>query len=205
MTGIGDIAKRHGLNLNGNQIGALAVQAAQFGWSDEQTLDAILRNVSWGSLEGGTITADRDRVKAIAGRYLVNIGDSTAQDWALRIARGEMTEDGVASILQSQAKARWGYMGDLIDQGIAPADFFAPVKATIANTLEITDDEVDLMAPQYLKMLEVHDPKTGQLRAATLNEAMLSARLDPRWAGTKNAQELTASATTSIAEKFGRA
>lgn len=201
---ISDLAKTHGLNLSGAQIGQLAVSAAQYGWSNDQTLDAILKNVTWGQLEGGSITADADKVKAIAGRFMVNLGDQTAQDWALRIAKGELTEEGVTSILQQQAKSRWSYMSDLIDQGVAPADYFAPVRDTIANTLEIGSDQVDMLSPQYLKMLEVRDPKSGELRAATLNEAMLSARRDPRWAGTRNAQDLTASAISGLQAAFGR-
>ncbi len=201
---ISDIAKTHGLNLSGAQIGQLAIQAAQYGWSNDQTLDAILKNVTWGQVAPGSMTADVDKVKAIAGQFLVPVADSTAQDWALRIARGELTEDGVKSILQTQAKARWSYMAPLIDQGVAPADFFAPIRDTIANTLEIGSNQIDMTSPQYLKMLEVRDPKTGELRAATLNEAMLSARKDPRWAATKNAQDLTASMVSGLQKSFGQ-
>lgn len=201
---ISDIAKTHGLNLSGTQIGQLAVQAAQYGWSDTQTLDAILKNVTWGQLDGGTITADADRVKAIAGRFMVNLGEKTAQDWALRIAKGELTEEGVTSILQQQAKSRWSYMSALIDQGVAPADYFAPVRDTIANTLEVGSDQIDMLSPQYLKMLEVRDPKTGEMRAATLNEAMLSARQDPRWSKTKNFEDLSASMGSGLQAAFGR-
>lgn len=202
---ISDIAKQHGLSLTGQQIGDLAVQSAQYGWSSDQTLDAILKNVTWSTVGGGSMTADVDKLKADAARYLMPIADSTAQDWALRMARGELTEAGVGSILQSQAAARYPWMKDLIAQGVAPADYMRPVRDTIANTLEVAPDSIDLLSPKWAKMVEVADPKTGMTRAATMNEAMLAARQDPSWSQTKNAQDLTASAVMGMQKAFGQA
>lgn len=201
---INDIAKSHGLALSAQQIGDLAMQASQFGWSQTETLNAILKNVQWGKVEGGTLTATVDQIKQVAGDYMVGMSDATAQGWSTRIASGELTIDGVRSILQQQAVARWPYMADLIGQGLTPKDYFAAPRDTIASTLEVGADTIDMMDPKYLKMLEVRDPKSGELRAATMNEAMLAARRMPEWASTKNAQDLTANMVSGLQQAFGR-
>lgn len=203
-TTISDVAKQYGLRLSGGQVSALAVEAAKHGWSAEQQIDAILKNVNWDTLEGGAITSSRDRVKALASQYMVRLSETTARNYAERIARGELTEEGVVSIFQQQAKARFSYMSDLIDTGVTPNDYFAPSRDVIASTLEVGADTIDMMDPKWLGVLEVRGDD-GQLRAATMNEAMLAARKRPEWADTRNAQELTASMVSGLAQAFGRA
>lgn len=202
---ISDAAQRYGLRLSSAQIGSLAVETAKNGWSAEQQIDNILRNVNWETLQGGDLTASRDRVRALASQYLIRLSEQTARDYAERIARGELTEEGVMSMFQSQAKARFSYMAPLIDQGVTPNDYFAPARDVIASTLEVGSDTIDMMDPKWMGVLEVKDEGSGQLRAATMNEAMLSARRRPEWVNTRNAQELTASMVSGLANAFGRA
>ena len=95
-------------------------------------------------------------------------------------------------------------MAPMIDQGVNPADYFAPVKDIIARTLEIVPDSINLLDPQWMGMVEVRDPKTGQLRAATLNEAMLSARKRPEWSRTAQASDMAAQLTSRLTQIFGR-
>jgi hypothetical protein len=200
---ISDAARSYGLTLSGDQIARLATTSAQMGWTPEEQIDNILKNVNWSTLEGGTLTSLRDRMKMIAGEYLVGISDDTAQNYAVRIARGELTEQGVASIMQSQAKARFGYMAPQIDAGVTPSMFFAPARDMVATTLEVNPEQISLMEPRWLSLLEKRDDK-GQLMPATLNDAMLAARRQPEWMDTKNATELMANFGTQLQQAFGR-
>jgi hypothetical protein len=200
---ISDAARSYGLSLSADQIARLATTSAQMGWTPEEQIDNILKNVNWSTLEGGTLTSLRDRMKMIAGEYLVGISDDTAQNYAVRIARGELTEQGVASIMQSQAKARFGYMAPQIDAGVTPSMFFAPARDMVATTLEVNPEQISLMEPRWLSLLEKRDDK-GQLMPATLNDAMLAARRQPEWMDTKNATELMANFGTQLQQAFGR-
>lgn len=196
-------ARSLGLNLSSGQISSIALTATKNGWTDNQLVDELVRSVNWASIQGGDLTALRDTVKQIAGQYLVGVSDQTAQEYAVRIASGEMTEAGVASIMQRSAKERFPWMESQIDQGVTPAAALAPVRDTIANELETAPSEIDMMDPKWLGMLEVPG-ENGQLRAATREEARLAARKDPRWASTGNAKELTAKAAAAIRDVFGR-
>lgn len=196
-------AKTLGIGMSAAQIANMATMATAAGWTDAQTIDNLVGSFSWESTPGGDMTAYRDAVKQIGAGYLVNVSEQTARQYAEAIASGEMSQQGVESIMQRQARARFSWMGDLIDQGIRPADYFAPARDVLANELEVGSEDINLMDPKWLSMLEVRDEK-GQIRGATLNEAMLTARRQPEWAGTQKAQERTASMAGMLGEIFGR-
>ena len=95
-------ARTLGVNVN---IGSLAAAATANGWTDAQTIDAILQQVNWATLESGDLTAMRDDVKAIGADYLVGVSEQTAQNYAAKIASGEMSMEGVKSAMLKQALA----------------------------------------------------------------------------------------------------
>lgn len=196
-------ARSLGIPLGAGQIQSIARSAAQNGWTDAQVVDQVMRQVNWATLEAGDLTALRDDVKSVASSYLVGVSDATAQQYAARIASGEMTMQGVRSAMVKQAKSRFSWMSSELDQGITVRDYLQPVRDTIARELEIAPDAVDLTDGKWLGMVEVPDEKGG-MRAATLNEAMLAARRRPEWAATRNAQETTTNMIGMIADVFGR-
>lgn len=203
---IADRVKQLGLtSFTTAEIANLAKRAVEENWSDTVIMDELLIGLDWENVTGGDLTAGADMLRQIAAGFLVPVNEAQAQDWSARIARGEMTQQGLTSTLQEQSRARYAWMAPLIDQGVKPADYFAPVKNMIADTLEVVPDSIDLMDPQWMGMLEVTDPKNGQIRGATLNEAMLAARKRPEWARTKSAQDFTAQVTESLGRMFGRA
>ena len=193
-------ARTLGLNVD---VSGLAHTATANGWTDAQTVDALLQQVNWATLEAGDLTALRDNVKAIGSDYLVGVSDATAQNYAARIASGEMSEQGVRSAMLKQAKARFSYIASELDQGITVKDYFAPIKDTIARELGVAHEEVDLMDSRYLSMIEQRDDK-GNIRAATMDEAMRKARQDPRFANTEKAKEMTSAMISKITTMFGR-
>lgn len=191
------------LGLKIGNVAGLAEQMVMNGWSDAQMTDAILQQVNWATLEAGDLTALRDDVRATAGDYLVGVSEQTARNYAMRMASGEMSAQGVRSAMAEQAKARFSYIADQIDQGMTVKDYFRPIRDLIARELEVTPEEIDMTDSRWLKMMETRDDK-GQLRAATMNEAMLSARKTPEWASTRGAQEMTTRSIQQIAQIFGR-
>jgi len=197
-------ARTLGLPLSNDQIMSLARDVTRFGWSDEQIVDRLVQAVDWSTLEGGDLTANVDLVKRLGSEYLVRVSDSTARDYAIALASGEMTPDGVSSIMQRQSMARFAWMGDQITSGVTPRQYLAPVRDEIANELELAPEEINLMDPQWLGMIEVADRETGQMRAATMHEARLAARRDPRFRDTRNAGTMMASAIQGIAAAMGR-
>lgn len=197
-------ARTLGIELSNDQIASIARTAAEFGWTDAQIVDRLVGQANWATLSAGDLRAKFDDVKAVAGEYLVDVSDQTAQQYAARIASGEMTIDGVRAAMQKQARQRFAWMADEIDQGITPSMYLDPIRNQIASELEIAPEEVNLMKGDYLGMVEVRDEKSGEMRAATLREAQLAARRDPRWAQTGNAQSQVARTMQFVKDAMGR-
>lgn len=200
---LSDRAKQLGLSLTDTEITELAKEAITNRWSEAVINDKLLISVDWQKVTGGDLTAGVDLIKSVGASFLVAVTDQQAREWSLRMAQGEMTQTGLASMLQAQARARYAWMGKLIDQGVKPADYFAPIRNIVAQTLEMSPESIDLMDPRWMKMLEVRDERTGELRAATMREAMVSARNEPEWARTGQAQQGIAQLGRNLAMKMG--
>lgn len=196
-------ARKLGLQLSDSQIQQLAITVVKFNWTDEQVVDKLIGQVNFQGLTPGDLTAFKDQVKTIAGNYLINVSDSTAEQYALRLASGEMSLQGAESAFKEQAKQRFTWMADQIDQGISPGMYFDPIKNQIARELEISPEEINLMDNKYLSMVEIADPETGKMRGATLREAQLLARKDERWANTSQAQQQVMATADMISRIMG--
>ena len=201
---LSDRAKQLGLNLSDKEVLDLAKQAVRNKWDSTVITDKLLISVDWNKVTAGDLTAGAELIRGKGREYMVPISFDQARDLSLRIAKGELTQDGVESMLRMQARSRYVWMAPLIDTGVKPGDYFAPIQNVIAQTLEITPDAVDLLDPKWMGMVEVRDTKTGTTRAATLNEAMLAARARPEWSKTKQAQDTMAATASKLANVFGR-
>lgn len=200
---LSDQAALFGLQYSPEQIRDLAVRAEDGRWNEAMMIDNLLDGVERDDLTHGQILDFEDQARALAARYLVPMGDDQAHDLAMRIARGELDEAGLRSMFMAQARARFAWMGDQLDQGVTPEDYFAPAREVLARTLEMSAGQIDLMDDRWLGLLEVDDG-TGHKRGATLHEAMQAAREQPEWVNTRNAQDTMANMALGVAELFGR-
>lgn len=202
---ISDRLKQLGIVWTDKEIASLAKKAVAENWSETVITDKLLAGMDWQKVTGGDLTAGVDLIKSAGASYMLPVTTSQAQDMALRMSLGELTTDGMQSMMREQAKARFGWLAPQIDAGVKPADYFAPIRNIIADTLEMNPDSINLMDSQWMGMVEVTDPKTGGTRAATYNEAMLAARQRSEWSSTKQAQDMAANVGNQLAGLFGRA
>lgn len=198
-----DQSRRMGLDMTREELVDIATVALEMNWNGTQMIDRLLEGVTMDMVGEGDITASVDAMRALAGRYLLPMSDDTLNDMALRMARGELTDEGVRSMFISQAKGRWDWLGSQLDQGITPSDYFAPTKELLARSLELNPNDIDLMDERWMGLLEVVGDD-GKTRGATLSEITRIAREQPEWAATTNAQSTMANAAMAVAEAFGR-
>jgi hypothetical protein len=201
---IRDLAGRLGVGLSGPALQKLTEDTLRYGWDETQILDAVMSQSQYrqGQMQG-MISANMDNAKQMAATWGLLLDDKTAYDWSVRVLNQSLTPEGIETSFRRQAKARYSYMADLIDQGVTVQDYFAPVRSTIANELEVAPDTINLLDQRYLTMMEVRDPKTGELRAATTSEAQKTARKDPRWRDTRAAGELAAGMVSLLDKAMG--
>lgn len=204
---LSDKARVLGLDLDDNQLTYIATYGMNHTYNENQYEDSLLAlaDATLGNVrQEGTLNVSVDDLRALSKSYMVPLSDQTLQEYSLRIAKGELDPTGVEAILRQQAKARFGYMADLIDGGTRPDDFFKPVRDVVAQTLEMAPGQIDLLDPKWLKLVEVADPKTGQTRGATLSEALIAARQTPDYAKTFGARDQAARWQSGLLKAFGR-
>lgn len=182
------------------QIKQLARTAVDGNWSGEQLNEQLVNDATkhWDKLTGGTILANVDQIKAGAAGQLIAVSETTARQWAKRMASGELDADGLRDMLQTQAAARYGWAAEVIGKGITMSDFLAPSRDRIARELEMNPEKLNMLDPKIMDMMTVVDPKNGQRRVANDTELARNARRDERWKSTGNARTMLSSAAMMI-------
>ena len=200
---VSDEAAKLGLTMSADQIATIATIAQKEGWTSAQIVDDLTKTVNFGSLQAGSLLTDVANFKIVGQNYLVNISDATAQQWALKIARGESTVETILNSIKEQAKAANPWLAQFIDKGIDPIDALAGNRDFIAKNLEIDAASLDLMDSKILNMMTVTDPN-GTRRLANQGEMIKNVRQDDRWKNTNNAKELGANTANLLGRIFGR-
>jgi hypothetical protein len=196
-------SKKLGFQLDNDVIAYIATVAEKQGFSQEQLTSTLTGMTDWSTLQAGDLTTNVAKFKDVAKNYLVKIDDKTAQDWAVRIANGSISEDTVQSIIAQQAKTLNPWLTNTIDSGISPLDMLAASRNKISNSLGIDASTIDFTDNQYLKMVTFEDPKAGT-RLATNNELQKNIRTDSRWGNSKEAKDLGTSMASTLGKIFGR-
>jgi len=196
-------AERYGLTLSDERINEIAQQATLQNFSDQQLQSAMFEGIdSTYAFKQGTVTALQDAIEVSGAAYLLPVSSQQSLDMALRQMRGELDDAGIQSMFKNQAKGQFAWMSDLIDQGVTPADYFAPSKEYLAQTLEMNSSDIDLINdPVFRDMMIVNE--NGVTRGATLTEIAQAGRNDVRWQSTDAARSSMASVTSAVADLFG--
>lgn len=200
---ISDMASQLGIPFTPEQIAGIASIAQKQGWGKEQIYDELLKDVDWFKLNAGTLKTSAANYKTIGQQYLVNLSDSSIQNWALRLAKGEMTEETILQSIKESAKVANPWLADYIDKGLSPMDVLAPNRDFVAQNLEINANELDLMDQKTLNMLTKTNPD-GTRVLASQGDMLKNVRQDDRWKSTSNAKDLTAGMASLLAKVFGR-
>ena len=197
---IKNIASTLGVKIDEGGVAALAKVVVDSNWSDDMLLDYLVPAANGNT---GTVSASRDEIKANAAKQLLTVSDATADEWAKKIASGEMNIDGVNSLLQAQAAMTYGWAADRVNQGLNVRDMLLPTRDLLAGELEMPPESIDLMDPKWLGMVQTADDKTGATRAATASEVTMRARQQPEWSNTRAAAATAATVAQSISRMFG--
>lgn len=202
LTSITSAATRFGIALDQATVQRLARDATTNNWTDQQITQQMLSGITSSSqLSEGTITGTRDAIIGSARNFLLPMSEQSATDIALRQLRGELDEAGIASMFKAQAKANFSFIGDLIDQGLTPMDYFTPGRERLAMELEMNPEDIDLMQSDWVDALTMVE--NGQRRGATYTEIARKARTRSEWAQTENAQGALQNAVSAVAGLFG--
>lgn len=155
-----------------------------------------------GSL-GGTAGVSAADIRQLANDYGVPVTDQWVLSMTQKGMTGEITDQDIRSYLVGQAKGAYGGLAANISDTVSVKDLASSYIATLANTLEIDEDQIDLSTPEIKKALTFIDPSTGQARQKSLWEFEQELRNDPRWDKTKQGQQELSDAGMGMLRDFG--
>lgn len=197
-------AQRFGIVLTDQQLTDIVEQSLAWSWNENewmQVLGAAARNQP--AATHGQLGDSATTLRNIARNYLIPINEKDIREWAILIMEGSQTEASFEQWVRGQSKARFTWLADEIDRGIAPAQYFAPIRETVSRLLEINIDDIDLTDPQWSELTEFVDDN-GNRRGMTLAEARQWARNRPEWARTDNARQDAANMVNQLGTIFGK-
>lgn len=152
---------------------------------------------------GGKAGMDAAQIRATAREYGVNLTDKFVLQTLRGLQDGTTTEQDVLSYIVTQAKSAWGPLGEKISETTSTAALASSYIATLANTLELDEDSIDLNTPEIKNALMFTDPASGQVRQKSLWEFEKELRNDQRWDTTKQGQAELGDAAMMMLRDFG--
>lgn len=197
------MASVYGVSITDEQARSIAENSLKFGWDEQGVRNAVLGEASLNpnSTPVGTIGADMGSIKASAASYFMNLSDSQAQSMALRIAKGEITPEGLGVMFANNAKARFSWLAPELDSGFTLAEVFDGHVNQIAQTLEMDPQQVDFAHDsRWLSVLEV----PGEKRSMTVSEAARFARNQNEYQYTDDARGKAFSMAQYLEQSFGK-
>lgn len=203
-------AGRIGASLSDAEQRLISEWAMQRGWGSAEISHAVMnvaqkngRLGQFGAVEQGT-----QELRAWSGAMGLNLPGNTLKNYAIRIAKGDLTLDGVKAQFTASAKARYKNNSSIIrtlDAGGTVMDAMQPVFSRVAEELELGDTTgFDLAKGWGKELLNYRDPATKEWRAMNEWEASEWARRQPRWLKTRNGRDSASEAAAAISTAMGR-
>jgi hypothetical protein len=200
---VGDLGFGEGFN-------SFLTKAMNFGWKDETLKQEVykeaFRKDDAGAFVNQTALArvrasnDYLTVKKIGTDYFSNIDEDTIQ----KSLTGGINMEDIERQQRELAKAKYGHLSNLLDQGFTLDKLTSSFKQQAAQLLEKDINDIDMSQADYEQVINTGEP--GQKRMLTTGEWEIKLRSDPRynWGSTQNAKDEARRLSASIAQAFGK-
>lgn len=203
---ISDMAAGLGVTLDDSELDFLAKEARLEGW-DQATTQRKLRpyleaDIAAGSDLRGTAGDFQTELMQWAAKNGLKLG-SAANAYVQRMTLGEQSIDDVKQeIRQTYMAGMFPAWADKINAGMDIADLAAPYKATMADLLEIDDNQIGWDDATLNAGLQATN-QDGKPVMMPIYEYKNLIRKDPRWQKTDNAYATYANVAQNILRTFG--
>ena len=139
-------------------------------------------------------------VKKVGTSYFSTIDDSTVE----QTLTGGITLEDVERQQRELAKAKYGHLSNLLDQGFSLEKLTSSFKQQAAQLLEKDVNDIDMSQADYEQV--INSGEEGKKRMMTTGEWEIKLRSDPRynWGSTQNAKDEARRLSASIAQAFGK-
>lgn len=199
-----NMAQQYGAPVDEAGAKWLAGRVIRENWSDDQLkrfLGSLVRNA--GGANPGLITGKQAELKALSRRYLVNMRDADALEYATRIAEGSTSQEAIETMLRNEAKSRFHWLAPQIDSGLSPMDLFGSTRNAIADTLEMDPEQIDLNDPKWSIITAPIQENGKPTRSMNFHEAQTWARNQTEWRYTQNANDSASRTALDLLKALG--
>lgn len=199
---VANLTSQLGFQLSNDDAKWIAGKVLREGWSDEQLRRYLGQMARQSGVGAGQITDQAASFKALARSYLSTMSDSQAQEFAIRVAEGSLSREGVESLLRNEAKSRFTWLAPQIDSGMTPMDLFGATRNAVAQELEIDPGQIDMNDSNWSVLTApVMDGNTT--RSMNFYEAQRWARQRPEWRLTDRANRQASELGLNLLKTLG--
>jgi len=189
---------------NKAKLNTWAYNIAAHGWNDDQLRYDMGKYVFFNNdIHQGEGGADVDKLQAFTYSMGVKMSGSWYTNAARAIVRGVATQQDYEDQVRRQAKSLFPQWSKQLDSGQTVADIASPYMQSMSQILEVPAGSVNLFDPAIKKALQAKDPNTGANTVTPIWQFENTLRSDPRWKGTKNAQDSMMQTAHQVLADFG--
>lgn len=201
------LIKQMGLQVQtGSRLDSLARHFLVNNYDDETIRRWLALNLQTAVGERGHVAGQAAELREHMLQVSTNYGQAVTSDYLMRylqkIQAGDYTLEGFESLMQARAKAAFPQFAAQFDSGMTLRDVADPYISTMANTLEISETEVELTDPFVRKALSQRQ-QDGSMGSMPLYEFERQLKNDPRWDKTKQAREQAFDTIAQVGRDFG--
>ena len=200
---VNSAAQQMGAVLDPAELDALAESALTFGWDETQLNDNLAAHVE--SVDGAFGGQAADSYQSIANtlwRNGIRLPEETMSSYVTAISGGTQTVQTVQALIRKQAASLAPGYADELAAGIDLHDIAQPYMQSMAQTLEISPNDIDLFDPTITGALGARGAD-GKPTSKTLWEFGQDLRKDVRWRKTQGAQNETFAVANKVLSDFG--
>jgi hypothetical protein len=194
-----------GLAKNGETYEQLAKQAIIQNMDDQQ-LRAYLAKSGKLQYEDGVLSGNagemEQQMRQVARSYGQGFTSASVKSRIREVLSGTYTLEAWENLMRARAKAQYAHFADQIDMGYTVRDIADPYISTMANTLEMSETDIDLRDDWIKKALTQRD-ESGTNSAMPLWQFERQLKNDPRWDKTKQARNQAFDVVSQIGRDFG--
>lgn len=196
-------ASSFGIQLDQTDLRQLTEDSLRWDYTQDEMNAFILSRGVPGEIKGGSISVDANEITKIARGYLVGIDKRTAQEYAMKVGRGEMTVDGVKSLYREQALQSFPQFSNQIQNGFSILDATSGIRDQVSKTLGISANQIDFNDDRWTDLIDKVDSK-GNRRMMTRAEAGRWARTQDGYRTTDQANNLARNVVSMIGKSLGK-
>lgn len=137
----------------------------------------------------GSIAAKVSEYREMAANYLLQYDDDALTSMAMREWAQQEDAQAIEQQFRAQAIKRYAHLAEQLERGMTVRQIMQPMVNTVAQTLEMSADQIDLNQGRWQAIVNYQDPNDNKTRTMSISEAERFARQQKEFEFTQTARD----------------